>query len=71
MIKIVNLNKRINQNQVWGRILNQHVTTRNIYKTIKIEEQQVHWRKIWYVDSARPRALFTLWMVCHDRLATT
>lgn len=30
----------------------------------------VPWRKVLFDNEARPRALFTLWMACHNRLAT-
>lgn len=30
----------------------------------------VHWRKSFFNNDARPRACFTLWLACHDKLAT-
>lgn len=41
-----------------------------MYHEIKEQHQNVEWMKIMYDNPMRPRALFTLWMDCHDRLAT-
>ncbi|XP_058775295.1 uncharacterized protein LOC131649554 [Vicia villosa] len=43
---------------------------KTIYLMLLVHEQKVSWRKLLYHIVARPRALITLWLVCHERLAT-
>ncbi|XP_058724336.1 uncharacterized protein LOC131595849 [Vicia villosa] len=44
--------------------------TRAVYKFLMKDCVQVPWHRIFNGNSARPRALFTLWMACHCKLAT-
>lgn len=43
--------------------------TRGIYEHL-VTFQEVRWRKIFYSNVVRPKTLFSLWMVCHERMAT-
>lgn len=36
---------------------------------MKTQEQEVSWWKIIHGNMATPRAVFTLWLACHERLA--
>lgn len=42
---------------------------RKLYKHIKDETLKVEWRFLMKKTMARPRALFVLWLDCHNRLA--
>ncbi|CAK8569926.1 unnamed protein product [Lathyrus sativus] len=44
--------------------------TTKVYDRISENVQEVSWRRILYQNMARPRALFTLWMAYHRKLAT-
>lgn len=57
--------------QVWNT-LHQGNTfqTRRMYEGLTTTFQEVSWRKRFYANAVRPRALFTLWMTCHEGLAT-
>ncbi|XP_058776650.1 uncharacterized protein LOC131650970 [Vicia villosa] len=41
-----------------------------VYKMIHEGDTQVHWYRLFSGNSARPRALITLWQACHEKLAT-
>ncbi|CAK8534005.1 unnamed protein product [Lathyrus sativus] len=41
-----------------------------VYHYLKMDEPDVVWNHMFSTTIARPRALFTLWMTCHRRLAT-
>ncbi|XP_058750109.1 uncharacterized protein LOC131623109 [Vicia villosa] len=43
---------------------------KNFYYAFLDQQQKVPWRKLFYGNVARPRALFTLRIACHDSLAT-
>src|SRR4051812_20102946 len=36
----------------------------------KYEANIMHWKNLMYCNAARPRAVMTLWLSCHQRLAT-
>jgi hypothetical protein len=44
--------------------------TRQVYGLLRFDYPVVDWRVLMYGNIARPRAIFTLWMACHGRLAT-
>lgn len=44
--------------------------TRQIYLEMKTQEQEISWWKIIHGNAARLMAIFTLWLACHERLAT-
>lgn len=41
-----------------------------MYFTLNEPQSIVYWRKMIYNELDRPRAIFVLWMACHDRLTT-
>ncbi|CAK8578824.1 unnamed protein product [Lathyrus sativus] len=41
-----------------------------VYQYLKMDEHDVRWNHMLSNSIARPKALFTLWMACHRRLAT-
>ncbi|CAK8569610.1 unnamed protein product [Lathyrus sativus] len=41
-----------------------------VYHYLKMDEPDVGWNHMLSTTIVRPRALFTLWMACHRRLAT-
>ncbi|XP_058755938.1 uncharacterized protein LOC131629159 [Vicia villosa] len=44
--------------------------TKQVYKQLRATEIQVSWYKMFCGNSARPRALLTLWLACHEKMAT-
>ncbi|XP_058775933.1 uncharacterized protein LOC131650232 [Vicia villosa] len=55
----------------WNKMLTENsFCKRKIYKKLLNNRQDVSWKKLFYNNEARPRAGFTLWMACLDRLAT-
>ncbi|CAK8578548.1 unnamed protein product [Lathyrus sativus] len=43
----------------------------SIYRELnKGDEEEKIWRKLMYGNVARPRVIMTLWLICHQRLAT-
>lgn len=42
--------------------------TVNIYIDLRRQKEVVQCRNIFYSNQARPRALFILWMICHERV---
>ncbi|XP_058763491.1 uncharacterized protein LOC131636928 [Vicia villosa] len=44
--------------------------TRKMYDWLRGNKPRVSWRNLIYVNKARPRALFTLWLACQNRLLT-
>ncbi|XP_058726253.1 uncharacterized protein LOC131597580 [Vicia villosa] len=43
---------------------------KRIYNGLLTNIQPVEWRYLMYDNEARPRAVFTMWLACHGRLAT-
>lgn len=41
-----------------------------MYSIIQGTTQKVEWRGLMFGNNARPRAVFILWLVCHERLST-
>ncbi|XP_058757171.1 uncharacterized protein LOC131630409 [Vicia villosa] len=41
-----------------------------VYEVLTGRDQLVEWRGLFCRNAARPRAMFTTWLVCHSRLAT-
>ncbi|XP_058764527.1 uncharacterized protein LOC131637981 [Vicia villosa] len=55
----------------WNKMLNENkFCKRKIYRQLLSNRQDVPWKKLFFDNEARPRAGFTLWMACLDRLAT-
>lgn len=68
---ITNCNLKCESLNEWPRILTDNkFYIAKIYKNFQGQQLNVWWRKILYSNYARPRASFTLWMACHQRLAT-
>ncbi|XP_058725547.1 uncharacterized protein LOC131596827 [Vicia villosa] len=44
--------------------------TRQVYKQLRSQDIQVPWFRIFCGNTARPRALITLWIACHGKLPT-
>lgn len=56
---------------IWNNLLNEDkFSTATMYKKLQGDRTTVTWRKLFFSNYARPHALFTLWMACHERLAT-
>lgn len=51
-------------------LLQDKFSTRTMYNAIKSHHPNVGWRKVFYGNTVRPRALCTLWLAGHNRLAT-
>lgn len=41
-----------------------------MYKALRGDQQKMTWRKVFYNNSVRPKAIFILQLVCQDILAT-
>lgn len=41
-----------------------------VYIALQESNQQVDWKDLMYVNMARPRTCFILWLACQDKLAT-
>lgn len=55
----------------WGLVKNnQKFPTGSICKEIRGEKEKVPWRKLFYTNIARSRALFVGWLACRGRLPT-
>lgn len=48
----------------------QKFSMRKMYKMLHSSIQRVDWRTLFYGNMERPRALITLWIAFHERLAT-
>lgn len=56
---------------IWNSLVHDNkFQTRKVYAGFNNTLHEVSWRKVFYNNSARHRALFILWMACHERLAT-
>ncbi|XP_058763615.1 uncharacterized protein LOC131637067 [Vicia villosa] len=64
------LKKRDEYNQVIVGLQDDKFKSKEAYLAIKNVEPTVPWCKLTWNNLARPRAQFTLWLACHDRLAT-
>lgn len=51
-------------------LLQEKFSARNMYYAIKTQHQTVGWRKVFYGNTTRPWDLCTIWLACHNRLAT-
>ncbi|XP_058782890.1 uncharacterized protein LOC131657518 [Vicia villosa] len=55
----------------WNRMLTENkFCKRIIYRKLLNNSQDVPWKRLFFDNAARPRAIFTLWMVCLGRIAT-
>ncbi|PNX94562.1 ribonuclease H [Trifolium pratense] len=71
MKAIMQQREDIRQNQVWIEIFNTpKFKMKKMYMAVHDRAQKVVWRTLFYGNVARPRALITLWLACHERLAT-
>ncbi|XP_058770039.1 uncharacterized protein LOC131643749 [Vicia villosa] len=71
MNNILKQRDQVKEMQTWKELIqNGKFSTRKFYYNFLEQHQTVPWRKLFYDNAARPRALFTLWLACHDRLAT-
>ncbi|PNX57041.1 hypothetical protein L195_g050196, partial [Trifolium pratense] len=61
----------IRHNHEWKEMLNApKFNMKKMYMAVHDRAQMVMWRTLFYGNVARPRALVTLWLACHERLAT-
>ncbi|XP_019248825.1 PREDICTED: uncharacterized protein LOC109228104 [Nicotiana attenuata] len=51
--------------------LNKKSKTKQIYLAILGNYSKVAWRALMFHNEGRPKAIFTMWMQCHERLMTT
>lgn len=69
--RILNCRPLVRNCEVWNKLLGGDVfKTRLMYATLRGERVDVPWKGLMYGGFARPRARFTLWLACQDRLAT-
>ncbi|XP_058775782.1 uncharacterized protein LOC131650057 [Vicia villosa] len=62
---------QVKEMQPWKDLVeNEKFSMKKFYYNFLKHHQQIPWRRLFYDNAARPRALFTLWLACHDRLAT-
>lgn len=62
---------RVKERHQWKELpRTRKFSMKKFYYSFLEQHQQVPWRKIFYDNDVLPRALFTLWLACHDRLAT-
>lgn len=54
--------------QQWGQM--QHFNRCNIYKLLSGADVVVNWFRLFCGNIARPRSLFMLWLLCHEKMAT-
>lgn len=59
------------QYDVWKEFQDKRrYVTRKVYLMLRGVKLKVHWIKHFYVNLARPRAKFILWLTCLERLPT-
>lgn len=57
--------------QVWGKMLQMpKFSMKEMYTYLIYDNTRVHWKSLFMCNRSRPRALLTLWLVCHGKLAT-
>ncbi|KAH1264861.1 hypothetical protein GmHk_01G000690 [Glycine max] len=60
-----------NMQNVWNEMLQSgRFIGRKVYGNLLPDTPNVVWAKLILHNRARPRAIFTLWMICHGNLAT-
>lgn len=56
---------------IWDSMLEKNrFGMKEVYKSLCTNTSKVRWRNLFRGNTARPRALMTLWLACHGRLAT-
>ncbi|XP_058784855.1 uncharacterized protein LOC131659700 [Vicia villosa] len=63
------LKQREKYNQIRTRLQDAKFKSKVVYLAIKGMQPTVLWCKLLWNNPASPRAQFTLWLACHDRLA--
>lgn len=61
----------IMQTQLWQTLqASDKFKAKDVYLGLREMQPKVQWRKVLYDNMVRPRPYFTLWLACHERLAT-
>ncbi|KAH1253142.1 hypothetical protein GmHk_04G009884 [Glycine max] len=69
------LNNREKVSSIQGKwedmMMKERFCMTDIYMELRKKDGEVMpWRKLMYCNAARPRAVMTLWLTCHQKLAT-
>lgn len=68
---ILHVRGKIEHLAEWEKLKHrERYNTSSMYKELQGEQPRVEWRHVMIKNQARPRAMFTLWMTCHKKLAT-
>ncbi|CAI8606324.1 unnamed protein product [Vicia faba] len=64
-------NKVAQMQETWDNMQGKgKFSMKKTYDCMDGDDVQVHWKALMYKNDARPRAIMTLWLTCHKKLAT-
>lgn len=68
---VLNCRDRVKDSRVWQQLHpGEKLSVRELYKELMVSDSVVSWRKLFFSNYARPRAVFIFWMLCSWRLYT-
>lgn len=61
----------MHQQHIWQQVAeDKKFRTKYVYHNLKETQPIVQWRKLMFNNAFRPRALFILWLPCHNKFVT-